>query len=183
MDKFNRLTRNEEWEVGARYRFTMGRPRPRRPHVPPAEEVTFLGWGGVDGRLVGYAVLQLSDGRKSTNAPKVWRNRWVRVATPAGDDLPPIEDAADLLAEPVAAPLGQLKRRQSSGKVVINASNNTATLHYAYPYEIDLDPVRTERDLLAWALHLCEKNWMDTERLHEVVVTIAKHKGFELHRL
>ena len=181
MDKFNRLTRHDEWEVGARYRFTMGRPRARRPHEPPLREVTFLGWAD-NGRLVGCAVLQEADGTKGVHLPNVWRNRWVLVDTPAGDGLPPIEDAADMFAAPAATPLAQLKGRQPSGMVVINAENNTATLHYAYPYEIDLDTIRTERDLLAWSLHLCQKNWIDTERLHEVVTAIAKHKAFELHR-
>lgn len=103
-------------------------------------------------------------------------------------ELPPIEDAAAMMKEtprtaPMVKSLGELQPRQPSGKIVINSRNNTATLHYAYPYEIDLDRIHTERDLLAWALHLCEKNWIDTERLREVVSAIAKHKGLDVHSL
>ena len=86
--------------------------------------------------------------------------------------LPPIETAA--------ASLGDLKTRSASRKVNINRRNHTATLHFAYPYEIDLDGIRSEADLLGWLLHLCEKEWMDTVKLHEVATAIADAKGFRL---
>ena len=67
--------------------------------------------------------------------------------------------------------------------LVFDDKNETVTLNYLYPYEIDLARVRTERDLLAWSLHLCEKTWMDTLKLHEVITEIGKKKGFKIYGL
>jgi hypothetical protein len=62
-------------------------------------------------------------------------------------------------------------------------SKHTLTLNYLYKYEIDLDRIETERDLLAWMCHLCEKSWMTTERVRAVAVKIAEIKGFDLYGL
>ncbi len=94
---------------------------------------------------------------------------FVRAHDKRSADLPPIEDLAVLLAE-----------EPPPSRVVIDPDNETATLHYAYPYEIDLDRIRTPADLLNWTMHLVKKAWMDAERLHEVVEAIATHKGFDL---
>lgn len=57
------------------------------------------------------------------------------------------------------------------------------TLDYEYEYEIDLERIKTERDLLAWVCHLCEKSWMTAERVRAVAVKISQIKGFSIYGL
>lgn len=57
----------------------------------------------------------------------------------------------------------------------------TLTIMVAYPYEIDLDRIKTERDLLAWVMHLAEKNWIDTILIREFAERVAKIKRFKIH--
>lgn len=66
-------------------------------------------------------------------------------------------------------------------RIKFNRRNNTCTLLYRYPYEIDLDRITTPSDLLSWLLHLCEKNWMNTERLSEFAERVADFKGWRIH--
>jgi len=50
------------------------------------------------------------------------------------------------------------------------------------PYEIDLDRVKDERDLLAWTVHLCGKGWFSiTSELVDIVEAIAAAKGLDCH--
>ncbi len=61
-------------------------------------------------------------------------------------------------------------------------SNNTLNIRVVdYPYEVDLDQINSERDLLAWVLHLAEKNWMTTTVLREFAVRVAGIKGFNIY--
>jgi hypothetical protein len=64
-------------------------------------------------------------------------------------------------------------------KIVIDPENATVTLNYAYPYEIDLDRIKTERDLLAWALHLSEKTRMNIARICAFITKVGKIKRFQ----
>ena len=66
-------------------------------------------------------------------------------------------------------------------QIVIDAKNATCTINIAYPYEVDLDRIKDERDLLTWALHLTEKSWMKTKHLAFFIKAVAKYKGFNLH--
>jgi hypothetical protein len=66
-------------------------------------------------------------------------------------------------------------------KVVIDAKANTVTLNFAYAYEIDLDRIKSERDLLHWTLHLSEKVWMTSDRLNIFITRVGKHKGFKIY--
>lgn len=87
--------------------------------------------------------------------------------------LPKVLSITELMADP--------EMKEAREHIVINTRRQTCTLSYAYPYEIDLDRIKTERDLLGWSLHLMEKNWMTLVRLHEVVRAIAIAKRFNLH--
>jgi hypothetical protein len=53
----------------------------------------------------------------------------------------------------------------------------------SFSYEIDLDRIKNERDLLAWACHLCQKSWMTTSTVRSVVVKISEIKGFNPYGL
>ena len=48
-------------------------------------------------------------------------------------------------------------------RIIFDRSNNTCTLLFDYPYEIDLDRVRDARDVLDWTLHLMGKPWLEKE--------------------
>src|SRR6516225_2389060 len=50
-------------------------------------------------------------------------------------------------------------------RIVYVPSNETLLVRFRYDYEIDLERINSEADLLCWALHLCGKTWMNTERL------------------
>jgi hypothetical protein len=74
--------------------------------------------------------------------------------------------------------------------VAINRENQTVNL-YGFspyepysgldPYEIDLDRIKTERDLLAWALHLTEKSWMTCSGLNHFITTVGEYKKFKIY--
>jgi hypothetical protein len=67
--------------------------------------------------------------------------------------------------------------------VVWVRSNNVLLLRFAYTYEIDLDRIKTERDLLAWTHHLVGKPWMGPDRTQVFIDTVADIKGFNLNGL
>jgi hypothetical protein len=68
-------------------------------------------------------------------------------------------------------------------QIVYVRTNNTVLLRFLYDYEVDLDQIKTEADLLNWTLHLCEKTWMSTERLHKFIEAVAQIKRFKVHGL
>ena len=89
------------------------------------------------------------------------------------DELPPIEDAAKWL--------DQLVVFSGDARIVIDSDNETVTLNFVYPYEIDLDRIQTTGDLLRWVLHLSEKDWMTAERLNRFITKVGRHKGFKIY--
>src|ERR1035441_5484017 len=62
-------------------------------------------------------------------------------------------------------------------RIIVDLENNTITLHYRYPYEIDLDRVKSHKDLVSWMVHLCEKNWMNTMILREFAERVGEEIG------
>lgn len=66
-------------------------------------------------------------------------------------------------------------------RIVVNPENNTITLCYRYPYEIDMDRIKSKSDLLSWMVHLCEKNWIDTMILREFAERVGELKGWRIH--
>ena len=67
-----------------------------------------------------------------------------------------------------------------AGKIVMDTERGTCTLHFRYPYEIDLDRIQTQDNLLGWVRHLAGKPWMNRERLGLFIDAVAKHKGFRI---
>jgi hypothetical protein len=63
-------------------------------------------------------------------------------------------------------------------RIVYVRSNEVMLLRFRYDYEVDLDRINTERDLLAWTLHLCGKTWMNTERVSRFSKAVAVIKDF-----
>jgi hypothetical protein len=65
-------------------------------------------------------------------------------------------------------------------RIVHVRNNNTLLLRFAYDYEVDLDRITTERELLAWVLHLVGKPWMGPERTKMFAKAVAEIKGFDI---
>jgi hypothetical protein len=63
--------------------------------------------------------------------------------------------------------------------VVWVRSNNVLLLRFAYTYEVDLDRIKTEGDLLAWTKHLVTKPWMGPERTVVFIEAVSDIKGFK----
>lgn len=66
-------------------------------------------------------------------------------------------------------------------RIVYARSNETLLLRFIYNYEIDLDEIETEGDLLRWVLHLCEKTWMTSERLHHFIEAVGTIKKLNIY--
>jgi hypothetical protein len=65
-------------------------------------------------------------------------------------------------------------------RIVHVRSNNVLLLRFGYDYEVDLDRIKTERDLLAWVLHLVGKPWMGAERVKMFAKVVAGIKGLNI---
>lgn len=61
-----------------------------------------------------------------------------------------------------------------------NRKNGTLTICLKYPYEIDLDRIKTPAHLIDFISHLCGKSWMDTDHLREFVDRVSKIKRFKI---
>lgn len=57
--------------------------------------------------------------------------------------------------------------------------NRTLVLTWSYDYEIDLDRIKDEQDILWWVCHLSEKVWMDKDRIRAFIVAACAAKGFK----
>jgi hypothetical protein len=67
-------------------------------------------------------------------------------------------------------------------RIVYVRNLNVLLLRFQYDYEVDLDRIKSEAALLNWTLHLCDKTWMTTERIHFFIETVAAIKKFDVHR-
>lgn len=72
---------------------------------------------------------------------------------------------------------------EDDARIQIDEACGICTLNFKYPYEIDLDRIKTERDLLAWTLHLAGKTWMDRGKLVAFIEAIGKHKKLKIFGL
>ena len=73
------------------------------------------------------------------------------------------------------------KHEELISKVIIK--NGCITLNFRYPYEIELNRIPTPLALMQWVHHLCEKNWMDSERICIFIEAVAANKGWKMHPL
>lgn len=67
-------------------------------------------------------------------------------------------------------------------RIIFDRSNGTCTLLFEAPYEIDLDEIKSVRDILEWTLHLLEKGWLEGDDVSEIIKRIAKFKKIEIYR-
>jgi hypothetical protein len=75
------------------------------------------------------------------------------------------------------------RNRYYDERIVRVWENNTLHLRFAYDYEIDLDHIQDERDLLNWTLHLCGKTWMTRSHLARFIETVSLIKRIHVHDL
>jgi len=66
--------------------------------------------------------------------------------------------------------------------ILYRKSNQTLLLRFAYPYQIDLDTIQSQSDLLRWVYHLSAKNWVTSELLNHLIEKVADIKSFNLHK-
>src|SRR6185503_17765224 len=86
------------------------------------------------------------------------------------ENTPRVETVRELLAY----------KNPDADKIIIDAERATCTLNFQYSYEVDLDRIQTERDLLAWVRHLANKAWMNGGRVKLFIDAVARHKGFRV---
>jgi hypothetical protein len=87
--------------------------------------------------------------------------------------------ASDYVDSPWSRKYDQFYRE----RIVHVRSNNVLLLRFDYSYEVDLDRIHCERDLLAWVLQLVEKPWMGAERVKLFAYVVADIKDFNIHGL
>ena len=61
-------------------------------------------------------------------------------------------------------------------RIRIVRSNNVLLIRFKYDYEVDLDRIKTERDLL-------NKTWMTARHIDRFIEAAASIKHFNVHRL
>jgi len=65
--------------------------------------------------------------------------------------------------------------------VFIRSFNMLALRFGGYDYNLPLERIETERDLLAWVRHLSSKeDWITLQRLRVIIDAVATIKGFEI---
>lgn len=67
--------------------------------------------------------------------------------------------------------------------LIYDSERQVLILAFGVDYEVDLDRISTERDLLAWVCHLCEKSWMDKSRVRDFAIRVCNIKGFNPYGL
>jgi len=91
------------------------------------------------------------------------------------DGLPPIINRMEL------TDWGEKLEAWYDERIIFNQSNNTCTLLFEYPYEIDLERIESVRDILEWTLHLLEKEWLTNEDITTIIERIAKFKRIKIY--
>jgi len=76
-----------------------------------------------------------------------------------------------------------LSKRYYRERLVYLTNVEVLMVRFSYNYEVDLDRVHNERDLLSWTLHFTTKTWMTTRRLHYFIEAVASIKHLSIYGL
>lgn len=57
---------------------------------------------------------------------------------------------------------------------------NCLVINVVYEYDIDLSDIKSKSDLMRWVYHLLEKNWINTDHLHEFIKRVCLIKGWDI---
>jgi hypothetical protein len=68
-------------------------------------------------------------------------------------------------------------------RIVYVRGNHTLVLRFRYDYDIDLNRIPSESQLLRWVLRMTEKTWMNSRYLHHFILAVADIKNFRVHGL
>jgi hypothetical protein len=101
----------------------------------------------------------------------------------AGQDLDKHLCRGVSLADPAWEAYAEVKEPYYFERLVYVTNVEVLMVRFSYNYEVDLDRIHTERDLLAWALHFTEKTWIDTQRLHHFIEAVASIKHLSIYGL
>lgn len=72
---------------------------------------------------------------------------------------------------------------ETESEITLSACGRWVNIDKKHDYEIDLNRIKTERDLLAWVAHLTEKSWVTTTILGKFIKLVAEKKGLNVHGL
>lgn len=78
--------------------------------------------------------------------------------------------------------VGELLATKDPDADGITVSRGTVALRWRYDYEIELQRIREPIHLVAWMLHLNEKNWITENRLRLFAEAVCKVKGWDAYR-
>lgn len=67
------------------------------------------------------------------------------------------------------------------GCVTYDRRTEILTLHFRYPYQVDLATVREPIHLLGWITHLLKKSWMTTKYAVAVIERVAEIRKWDVH--
>lgn len=66
-------------------------------------------------------------------------------------------------------------------KKMIEITDGYCTIRYGgYDYDIALDRIKNQQELLGWVYHLSEKTWMNGERICDFIDAIITHKRWAI---
>ena len=78
------------------------------------------------------------------------------------------------------AELGEAQQKDLKKKVYTDGEYITLVPREEYKYKISLDRVDSTEKILAWILHLSEKNWMTTAMMARLVKIACKENGVKI---
>lgn len=50
-----------------------------------------------------------------------------------------------------------------------------------FEYDIGINRIKNEADLIAWIVHITEKDWVHSEMVREFVLTVCGQKGWKCY--
>lgn len=50
-----------------------------------------------------------------------------------------------------------------------------------FEYDIAINRIQNPEDLIAWLIHISEKNWVHKEMLRDFILTVCNEKGWKTH--
>ncbi|MBT4296672.1 MAG: hypothetical protein HOD43_12805 [Candidatus Marinimicrobia bacterium] len=64
---------------------------------------------------------------------------------------------------------------------IVSVKEGHVVINVGYEYSISLGTISSEKDVLDWAHHLCEKTWMTIPVLRRFIEVATSKSGLKLH--
>jgi predicted NAD-dependent protein-ADP-ribosyltransferase YbiA (DUF1768 family) len=68
----------------------------------------------------------------------------------------------------------------SKGHWRYKKSTNVLEIKKPYPYEVDLDRLKTYRDFVDWINQLSGKSWITSEMIYDFIQKVRKHTDLKI---